>query len=968
MRIIIDMQGAQAPGSRNRGIGRYTFSFVQGVLRQRDDHEIVLVLNGAYPDAVAALREAFGPSLPFDNIVVWTPPGPLSYFSPDNTWRRRSAELLREAFLASLRPDFIIVTSLFEGLNDDAATSVGKFSSTLPTAVILFDLIPLIQRETYLVNPVVEGWYESKLDSLRRANLLLAISDSSRREAVDYLGVESGSCVNISTAADSHFVPLAVSAADQQALRARYGLSGRYVMYTGGIDHRKNIEGLVRAFSLLPAALRSDLQLAIVCSVQEHNRIELARLAEDAGLPGDALVLTGFVPEDDLVRLYNLCTLFVFPSWHEGFGLPALEAMSCGRAVIAANTSSLPEVIGRDEALFDPRNPHAIAAKMAQVLTDDGFRQSLEQHGLQQARRFSWDLSARRALEAIEHAAGTAAPSAGPAPQRRRPRLAYVAPLPPERSGIADYSAELLPELARHYDIDVISPQAALSDPWIAANCPLRGIEWFRSHAGRFDRVLYHMGNSTYHSHMVDLMETVPGVVVLHDFFISGLASHLELTGAEPGFWTAALYDSHGYAAVARRFSADTAGVIFDYPCNIRVLRAALNVIVHSDNSRKLASSWFGPGAAERWQLIPHMRVPVQNGQRVKARTALGLDETSFVVCSFGLLGPTKLNDRLLAAWLASALAADQRCVLVFVGENAGGDYGAAIEATIAASPARARIKITGWADEALYRQYLAAADVGVQLRTKSRGETSGTVLDCMNYGLATIINAHGSLADLPDDVVFKLPDAFDDAALTAALERMRDDGAERQRLGTAGRDTIRTAHAPRRCADAYALAIEQAYHDSMLSSSGLIAATAQIDPGPSDDRQLAEFAQAVADCLPPRLTAPQLLIEVDPATPMSAHAALRRRLLDPARTGRIEPVLRGKDGNYFYARRFTLQLLGCPDDALHDEVVDFRQGDSFVPLARASKGEGKGADRIGELQARGVNILPVDTEFGGQP
>jgi glycosyltransferase involved in cell wall biosynthesis len=343
MRIIIDMQGAQTAGSRNRGIGRYTFSLAQAIVRQRSAHDIVLVLNGAYPDAVEWLRAEFSGLLPPDNIRVWQAPGPINSFTPANAWRRDSAELLREAFLASLEPDYVLVTSLFEGLSDDAAASVAKLDNSLPTAVILYDLIPLIQRKLYLNNPAQETWYESKLDSLRRADLLLAISDSSRQEAIDYLGFDADRCVNISTAADAHFVRLAPSAAQEQGGRARYGLRGRYVMYTGGIDHRKNIEGLVSAYAALPSAVRAGLQLAVVCSVQDHSRAALERLAAESGLARGELVLTGFVPEDDLLVLYNLCTVFVFPSWHEGFGLPALEAMSCGRAVIAAGTSSLPE-------------------------------------------------------------------------------------------------------------------------------------------------------------------------------------------------------------------------------------------------------------------------------------------------------------------------------------------------------------------------------------------------------------------------------------------------------------------------------------------------------------------------------------------------------------------------------------------------------------------------------------------------
>jgi glycosyltransferase involved in cell wall biosynthesis len=966
LRIIVDMQGAQTTGSRKRGIGRYTFSLAQALVRQRAQHEIILVLNGAFPDAVDWLRAEFDGLLTPDQIRLWQAPGPIDAMKPGNAWRRDSAELLREAFIASLEPDYVIVTSLFEGLGDDAATSVAKLHRAVPTAVILYDLIPLIQRKLYLNNPIQEAWYESKLDSLRRADLLLAISDSSRREAIDHLGFEPDACVNISTAADAHFVPVAPSAAQAQALRARYGLGGRYVMYTGGIDHRKNIDGLVRAYAALPGAVRAGLQLAVVCSIQDHNRAELERLAAGVGLAKGELVLTGFVPEDDLVLLYNLCTVFVFPSWHEGFGLPALEAMSCGRAVIAANTSSLPEVIGRDDALFDPRDLVSISDKLEQVLTDDAFRHELEQHGLRQARAFSWDLTARRAIAAIEQAPSRRS-TPGLAMPLRRPRLAYVSPLPPERSGIADYSAELLPELGRHYEIDVVAPQASVSDPWVKANCRVRSVDWFREHAGRYDRVLYHMGNSAFHSHVFGLVEEIPGVVVLHDFFLSGVASRLESTGAEPGFWTAALYDSHGYPAVARRFADPVPEVVAAYPCNLPVLRAALNVIVHSDNSMRLARDWYGPAAADGWRLVPHLRVPAQLAQqalRRQARQALGLDADSLVVCSFGLLGPSKLNDRLLSAWLAT-LARNPDCVLVFVGENAAGGYGADLLAAIAASPARDRIRITGWADTELYRQYLAVADIGVQLRADSRGETSGTVLDCMNYGLATIVNAHGSLADLPDDAVLKLPDPFLDEQLQAALLRMRDDPAERQRLAECSRERILTAHTPRHCADQYAQAIEQAYHDARRGPVALVEAVAQFDAGPGSEQDLVRFSQALAQCLPPRLRLRQRLVEVDLAQrlPDDAAAELAQRLRAPSRDERVEPVYVDKEGLVRYARSFALQLLGEAAQALPDEVADCHHGDVFVALPY--EGSRVRADALKNLQRRGVDLLQAIPESG---
>lgn len=966
MRIVIDMQGAQA-SNRQRGIGRYVMALTQALVRQRGEHEIVLALNGAFADTIEPLRAAFDASLGQDAIRVWDGVRDVAGANDHARWRRGAAELVRETFLAALAPDVVLVSSLFEGLGDDAVTSVGALGAALPTAVILYDLIPLIQRSPYLDNPAVEAWYENKLGHLRRADLLLAISDSSRGEALDYLGVPPASCATISTAADSHFVAGAPAPDVADALRQRYGVARPYLMYTGGIDHRKNIEGLIRAYALLPADLRQQHQLAIVCSVEPAARASLTALARAAGLRSGEMVLTGFVPEADLLHLYQLCKAFVFPSWHEGFGLPALEAMSCGRAVIAANTSSLPEVIGRADALFDPHSEADMAAKIAQVLGDGAFRADLEQYGLERARTFSWDASAGKALAALERFVRAAGAAVAPAAPARRPRLAFVSPLPPARSGIADYSAELLPELARHYSIDVIVEQAAVATPWIRANCGVRDSDWLRRHAADYDRVLYHIGNSDHHQNMFGLLEEIPGVVVLHDFFLSGISAHMEVTGYHPGYWARALYQGHGYAALRQRFhAADTADVVWAYPCNLAVLQAARQIIVHSESSRRLADQWYGADAARDWAVIPLLRVAQQQDDRAAARRTLALADDAFVVCSFGMLGPSKLNRRLLDAWLASPLAADDRCLLVFVGENPVGEYGAALQAAIdAADPAlRARIRITGWADMAVFRQWLAAADLGVQLRTRSRGETSAAVLDCMNYGLPTIVNANGSMADLPDDGVCKLADDFDDADLAAALGALWANPAQRAALGERARAIVREAHAPRRCADQYAAAIEAAYAPRAGTEATFTAALAALDQAPAEEAPWIAVAAAAAQALAPRPAPRQLLVDISELVQRDARSGiqrvvrsiLRELLTNPPHGYQVEPVYATDRQGYRYARRYTQDILGCPA-LLDDAPIDARAGDLFLGLDLQPHVVAAHAAYYQHLRALGVQV-----------
>lgn len=942
MRIVIDLQAAQSTDSRHRGIGRYSLSLALAMVRNRGEHEILIALNGLLPEAIEPIRAAFDGLLPQENIRVWSAVAPVAANQGGNAWRRQTAELVREAFLAGLKPDVVHVSSLFEGYIDDAVTSVGILSRKFPTAVTLFDLIPYIHRKSYLQSPVVADWYQGKIEHLRRADLWLAISESSRREGIEHLGLPEAQSVNISSDADSHFRPLEIGAKEEQALREKYGLSRRFVMYTGGIDRRKNVEGLVRAFGKLPKSLRETHQLAIVCSVQETDRYTLGRLAAQHGLAEGDVVLTGFVSEHDLLALYNLCTLFVFPSLHEGFGLPALEAMRCGAPVIGAHTSSIPEVIGWEDALFDPQSDDAITEAIACALSDESYRAELVRRGKAQSAKFSWDETARRALAAMERIHAERRPVLEPENDTgRKPRLAYVSPLPPVKSGIADYSAELLPALARLYEIDVIVKQDAISDPWVIANCPIRSVEWFVENESRYERVLYHFGNNPFHQHMFDLLKSIPGAVVLHDFFLSNLAADMELHGLVPGYWSQELYRAHGFAALSERFHPKVlADVVWKYPCSLSLIQDSLGVIVHSPNSLRLAERWYG-GDSSDWAVIPLLRDTRISADKEQARKALGIGTEAFLVCAFGLLGPSKLNHRLLQAWLKSRFARDSSCHLVFVGENHPSEYGQELLATIRASQMNQNIHITGWTAREVFQQYLAAADVGVQLRTLSRGETSAAVLDCMNYGMVTIVNANGSMADLKDEAVWKLPDEFSDEQLIEALETLWLDEGRRRRMGECARDIILRDHDPRVCADRYGDAIERFYRSAACGQLGLPSAISAIEGDAPGDEDLIPLADAIAQSLLPRNRQRQLLVDVSVLVQHDARSGvqrvvrsiLRQWLEAPPEGYRVEPVYATVDQGYRYARRFTLDFLACPADVLQDEPIEYAPGDVFLAL-----------------------------------
>lgn len=403
MRILIDLQGAQS-ASQLRGIGRYSLSHALAMARNAGDHEIWVALSSAFPDSIITIRDAFDGLIPEERIRIFEVPTPVAECDVANAWRVRTAEKMREHFLHQIAPDVLHVSSLFEGYIDDAVTSISLNSSAICTAVTFYDLIPLLNQKNYLASDVQRKNYLRKVESLKNADLLLAISEATKKEAIEHLKVEPSQVINISAAADSRFLPLEFSAERTLYLQSKFGITRKIVLYApGGFDQRKNFEGLIQAYSMLTRALRTDHQLVIVGNIGEERRAYLHGLAKQAGLSKEELIVTGYITDDELVDFYNLATLFVMPSTHEGFGLPALEAMACGAAVIGSNCTSIPEVIGCAEALFDPSSTTAIAERMQQALCDESFRVRLKTHSIQQARKFTWDECAERTIKAFEY-------------------------------------------------------------------------------------------------------------------------------------------------------------------------------------------------------------------------------------------------------------------------------------------------------------------------------------------------------------------------------------------------------------------------------------------------------------------------------------------------------------------------------------------------------------------------------------
>jgi glycosyltransferase involved in cell wall biosynthesis len=273
----------------------------------------------------------------------------------------------------------------------------------VPLVVTIHDLIPM--RFPGTINSRLGGIYFTFMADLasRRAEEVLTDSENTRRDLVELLHTPPEKIRAIPLAADAAFgVP--ATPERRRAVRDRFGLDGRYVLYSGQWKAYKNLGVLLMAFAVVHAR-HPDLKLVLV-GREDPTQAHVPALIQQLGL-GAAVVTTGYIPdEEDLVALYQEASVFAFPSRYEGFGLPPLEAMAAGVPVVSSDAASLSEVVGDAALVLPPDDPGPWAEAIERLLADQALRDRLIQIGYARAQSLSWDETARRTLEAYEAVLG----------------------------------------------------------------------------------------------------------------------------------------------------------------------------------------------------------------------------------------------------------------------------------------------------------------------------------------------------------------------------------------------------------------------------------------------------------------------------------------------------------------------------------------------------------------------------------
>lgn len=753
MGVLLDLQGTQSRVHGERGVARYLAQLASGL----ETHFPGLV-DQYLVDPYQPLPRAFG-ALPDPSRV-----GSIEALPADASVYHVGSAFEPDVALDRLWP---------------------RGARGLRLVVTLYDLIPELFAETYLADPSVRAWYRARLGLVRHADRVLAISRATARDAIEHLGLHPERVVVAGAAPAPLFAPPSSREAALAEARAHLPqIEPGFVLYTGGIEFRKNIDRLLEAYAGLPEPTRRAHQLVIVCRVQPAERRALEQRLRALGVL-ERVYFTGFVQDAELRLLYGCAELFVFPSLYEGYGLPVAEAIASGAPVLTSDSSSLVELVKHPEARFDPYDVESIRATLARALAEPEWLERLRE--TQPDSVGTWKEVVERTATAYREL------EARPKHRRprRRPRIAYVSPLPPQSSGIADYSYRLLEPLSRHFEID------AFADPTMGPAraptgirvSPVGHFDTIESTRAGYDHVLVCLGNSEHHALALDLVGRRSAVVLAHDIRLTGLYAFCadRRPEVEPRPFRQALVKMYGARVPANLGAAGWLDPVEADAHGIFMAREVIEdselFLVHSSSAQQLARRDARPEDRAKVVVMPFA---FPDPDRFT-----GFPRREDTIGTFGVVAPVKQTGKVLEAF---ALVARERpdCRLTIVGPPAGAGDLEELERRASELGLDDRVELAGRVDDERFRGLVAGTTVAVQLRAVTMGESPASVTDCLAAGVATVATAIGSARELPDDALVKVAPDVEPETLARLLLSLLDDEERRRALGEAGRRLAR--------------------------------------------------------------------------------------------------------------------------------------------------------------------------------
>ena len=354
------------------GVGRYTFNLRKSILK----------LNGKYdclfyePDKTGNHIKVDGAGIQFDEPVAST---------QNNVLRILWEQIMLPIYSRKDRLDLFHYT--------DHALSL--FQSTQPVIITVHDIAYI--RFPDLLNKSRQIYKKYILrESIKRASIIVADSYSTKRDIIEFFGIDEKQIKVVHLGVESRFRPIS----NVKEYRLKNKLPSKMILNVGTLEPRKNVITLMKAFKKLREKGFETYKL-VIAGEKGWLYEQIFKEVEQNDLKNEIIFL-GVVRDEDLPMLYNCADIFVYPSLYEGFGLPPLEAMACGIPVITSNTSSLPEVVGNAGIMVGPCDDNSLCEAMYKVLKDEELRCHMSKKGLKRAKLFSWEKATKEILEVYE--------------------------------------------------------------------------------------------------------------------------------------------------------------------------------------------------------------------------------------------------------------------------------------------------------------------------------------------------------------------------------------------------------------------------------------------------------------------------------------------------------------------------------------------------------------------------------------
>jgi len=378
---------------KGSGVGNYTYNQFKSLMQLYPDDNFFYfnIINDSFS----------GNHFEADNLTIRNFFMGQDYFLRhyEGEYQDILGELIRK-FIIENEIDVFYVTAPFLTTPDIGFNVVYKkeWFNGIHVVATVYDIIPYIMRKQYLPSKEAFSWYTRCLEFLKTVSRLLVISNSVKNDLMHYLEFSPQNIDIIYGGVSDKYKMQQIPDDIKKTLFQKFKITQEYVFCAVSADWRKNTEGVIEAFSLLPQDLQKRYQLVIAGRLS--NRFKHEEDLRNRGLEGQ-VILTDYIQSDEeLIQLYNLSKFVIIPSLYEGFGLPVLEAWACGKAVLASNNSSLGEIVGDTGILFDPTNTKDMARALTIALTSAPLHE-LAMRGHEKLEFYSWDNVATLTMDAI---------------------------------------------------------------------------------------------------------------------------------------------------------------------------------------------------------------------------------------------------------------------------------------------------------------------------------------------------------------------------------------------------------------------------------------------------------------------------------------------------------------------------------------------------------------------------------------